>query len=107
MRVLPLLSMLALLHAEPGVGRAFAAAQASFAQLGDPRLLGAAVGPEAQPRLRADLLDLLRLNAVVARAVVRDKERLLEMFQQARAGRQSLEAMCAPEGSGGRLDFSA
>jgi len=96
---------------DPNVGRSFSDVRAAFALLGDLSQLRDRVSQEAQARLTGRLSELLRLNALLSKAVQQDRERLAGLLLKSRQGLRTIDAMSESTSdstsAGGTCDVSA
>ena len=89
---------------DPVVGRSFEELTARFEALGDlVALLRSVEGEDAQ-RLRGELEELTRLNAILVAAMARDQERLLELLRNSQRARRSCKSVAGEDRTGVSCD---
>lgn len=92
---------------EPEVGRAFAALQEGFEDLGDPAELLRAADADEREALERELSDLARVHAVLTATVARDQDRLGRLLERARAAQGAVRGVRFDAPTGGSCDVSA
>lgn len=78
---------------DPLVGRSFEELNARFEALGDLVALRHSTKGQEAERLKAELEELTRLNAILVAAMARDQERLLELLRNSQRARRSCKSV--------------